>query len=166
MRKPTELGVKVPKPPGYRTRRAGRFEWGSSEFRERDCFFPPAQPRISAQAAIEPVIRGEARRGVSTSLRSSPVPEPQREEQEAPPHHPPPRGEKLPQRKKFHSGTPSADPRCAPKIPREGRNFRALRAASRGEEKDVFPRQSRVFCAEVRTVRAETATIVSPPQRK
>ena len=58
---------------------------------------------------------------------------------------PPPRGEKLPQRKKFHSETLSADPRWVALIPREGRKFRDSGAASRGEERRTFPKHNRDF---------------------
>ena len=46
-----------------------------------------------------------------------------------------------------------------------GSSLRAPVAASRGEEKNVFPGQSPVFCAEVRTVCAETALPPTPPNK-
>mgnify|MGYP006960468133 CR=1 FL=1 len=44
----------------------------------------------------------------------------------------------------------------SPKFRARGSSLRVSGAASRGKEKDVFPGQSPVFCAEVRTIRADS----------
>ena len=150
----------------HRFRRTGRSGRGSSELQERDCFFPPAQPRISAQDAIEPVERGVVRRG----------------EQEAPPLVPRDRAAARRTRSPFASSPAAAGetsakkkvsqwnavlrPALHPQNSARGEVPFATRERRRAEKEKASTKSGNEKTDRTRGESAETAFTPTPPSRR